>query len=115
MEQLTKETNEDPSQDIDMELAIKVIQMIPSNTWPVVLEATIGNIVDELPAETMFQMCELFLRDYYIQNPLEMIPDLMRIKGEESALYILDSLQLDKITAPQTIRNEEDLTDSIKE
>ena len=101
------ETLDQPVQDIDMDLALKVIEMVPRHTWPAVLEATVANIVDELPVETMFQMCELYLRDYYMQNPMEMIPDLMRIKGEESALYLLDSLQLDKLPEPKAKREEE--------
>jgi hypothetical protein len=55
-------------------------------------------------------MCELYLSDYYLQNPMEIIPDLIRIKGEEPALYILDSLQLDKIPAPKAKREQEELT-----
>jgi hypothetical protein len=84
---------EQPTQDIDMNLALKIIKDVPYDTWPAVYEATVSNIVDELSIETMFQMCELYLRDYYMQNPMEMIPDLMRIKGEESALYILETIK----------------------
>lgn len=93
---------------VDMDLVLKVVDMVPRHTWPAVLDAAVTNIVDELPMETMFRMCELYLTDYYLQNPMEIIPDLMRIKGEESALYILDSLQLDKIPIPKTKRKEED-------
>jgi hypothetical protein len=57
--------------------------------------------------ETMFKMCELYLIDYYLQNPMEIIPDMFRIKGEESTLYILDSLQLDKIPVPKEKREAE--------
>lgn len=92
---------------VDMDLVLKVIDMVPRHTWPAVLDAAVANIVDELPMETMFRMCELYLTDYYLQNPMEIIPDLMRIKGEESALYILDSLQLDKIPVPKAKREEE--------
>lgn len=92
---------------VDMDLVFKICDMVPRHTWPAVLDAAVANIVDELPMETMFQMCELYLTDYYLQNPMEIIPDLMRIKGEESALYILDSLQLDKIAASKTKQEEE--------
>jgi hypothetical protein len=44
---------------------------------------------------------------------MEIIPDLMRIKGEESALYILDSLQLDKIPVPKAKREQEEQERSI--
>lgn len=99
---------------VDMELVLKVIDMIPRHTWPAVLDAAVANIVDELPVETMFRMCELYLTDYYLQNPMEIIPDFMRIKGEKSVLYILDSLQLDKIPVPKAKREEEEqsVTDS---
>lgn len=93
---------------VDMELVLKVVDMIPRHTWPAVLDAAVANIVDELPVETMFRMCELYLTDYYLQNPMEIIPDFMRIKGEESVLYILDSLQLDKIPVPKAKREEEE-------
>jgi hypothetical protein len=93
---------------VDMDLVLKVIDMVPRHTWPAVLDAAVANIVDELPMETMFRMCELYLTDYYLQNPMEIIPDLMRIKGEESALYILDSLQLDKLPVPKAMREQEE-------
>lgn len=98
---------------VDMDLVLKVIDMVPRHTWPAVLDAAVANIVDELPVETMFRMCELYLTDYYLQNPMEIIPDLMRIKGEESALYILDSLQLDKIPGPKAKREQEEQEQSV--
>lgn len=99
---------------VDMDLVLKVIDLVPRHTWPAVLDAAVANIVDELPMETMFRMCELYLTDYYLQNPMEIIPDLFRIKGEESALYLLDSLQLDKLPVPQAMREQEEqsVTDS---
>ena len=98
---------------VDMDLVLKVCDMVPRHTWPAVLDAAVANIVDELPMDTMFRMCELYLTDYYLQNPMEIIPDLMRIKGEESALYILDSLQLDKIPVPKAKREQEEQERSI--
>lgn len=99
--------------DVDMDLVLKVCDMVPRHTWPAVLEAAVANIVDELPVETMFRMCELYLIDYYLQNPMEIIPDMFRIKGEESTLYILDSLQLDKIPVPKTKREAEEQQEHI--
>ena len=100
--------------EVDMDLVLKVCDMVPRHTWPAVLEAAVANIVDELPMETMFRMCELYLIDYYLQNPMEIIPDMFRIKGEESTLYILDSLQLDKIPVPKEKREaeEQEVTDN---
>jgi hypothetical protein len=110
--QETSEQDIPTPEDVDMELVLKICDLVPRHTWPAVLDATVANIVDELPMDTMFRMCELYLTDYYIQNPMELIPDLMRIKGQESALYILDSLQLDKIPGPKAKREEEESTDS---
>lgn len=110
-----EEQQEIPQPDpVDMDLVLKVIDMVPRHTWPAVLDAAVANIVDELPMETMFRMCELYLTDYYLQNPMEIIPDLFRIKGEKSALYLLDALQLDKLPVPQTMREQEEqsVTDS---
>ena len=107
-----EEQQEIPQPDpVDMDLVLKVIDMVPRHTWPAVLDAAVANIVDELPMETMFRMCELYLTDYYLQNPMEIIPDLFRIKGEESALYLLDSLQLDKLPVPQAMREQETVED----
>ena len=114
---LKPESTEDTSQhsqeipqpaDVDLDLVHRVCEMIPDHTWPAVLNAAVANIVDELPMETMFKMCELYLIDYYLQNPTEIIPDMFRIKGEESTLYILDSLQLDKIPVP---KQQQEITD----
>lgn len=93
--------------EVDMELVLKICDLVPRHTWPAVLDATVANIVDELPVETMFCMCKLYLTDYYLQNPMEIIPDLMRIRGQETALHILDALQLDKIPGPKAKREEE--------
>lgn len=107
-----EEQQEIPQPDpVDMDLVLKVIDMVPRHTWPAVLDAAVANIVDELPMETMFRMCELYLTDYYLQNPMEIIPDLFRIKGEESALYLLDSLQLDKFPIPKNMREQEVVED----
>ena len=97
-------------ESVDMELVHKIIDLVPRHTWPAVLDAAVANIVDELPMETMFRMCELYLTDYYLQNPIEIIPDLIRIKGEECTLYILDSLQLDKLPGPKAKREQEQST-----
>ena len=94
--------------EVDMDLVVKVIELVPRHTWPAVLDAAVSNIVDELPVETMFRMCEMYLTDYYLQNPMEIIPDMFRIKGEEATLYILDSLQLDKLPVPKAKREAEE-------
>lgn len=93
--------------DYDHDLAIKIIDAVPRHTWPAVLDAAVTNIVDELPSDTLFRMAELYLTDYYLENPMQMIPDMLRIKGSEATCYILDSLQLDKLPGPAKLREEE--------
>jgi hypothetical protein len=39
---------------------------------------------------------------------MEIIPDMFRIKGEDATLYILDSLQLDKLPVPKAKREAEE-------
>ncbi len=94
--------------DYNPELARQIIECIPRYTWPAVLDACVANIVDELPMDTLFAMAEMYLTDYYLDNPTEIIPDMLRIKGAESTVYILDSLQLDKYPEPARKRAEEE-------
>ena len=95
-------------QQYDPELALKIMEAVPRHTWPAVLDACVSNIVDELPSDVLFRMCELYLTDYYLENPGQMIPDMLRIKGAEATVYILDSLQLDKLPGPAKMREEEE-------
>ena len=107
------ETNESTvevaeEQSYDPELALKIMEMVPRHTWPAVLDACVANIVDELPSDTLFRIAELYLTDYYLDKPGQLIPDMLRIKGVEATLYILDSLQLDKLPGPAKMRAEEE-------
>jgi len=99
---------EDKQLDYDPQLAQQIVEHIPRYTWPAVLDACVANIVDELPSDVIFRIVEIYLTDYYIQNPNQIIPDMLRIKGPESTVYILDSLQLDKIPEPARRRAEEE-------
>jgi hypothetical protein len=101
------EVTEAPNQ-YDPELADKIIQAVPRHTWPAVLDAAVVNIVDELPTDTLFRIAELYLTDYYLENPKQIIPDMLRIKGAEATVYILDALQLDKLPEPARRRAEEE-------
>ena len=111
-EESTSPQSEQPEEqqefDYDRDLAIKIIDAVPRHTWPAVLDAAVSNIVDELPTDTLFRMAELYLTDYYLENPMQIIPDMLRIKGSEATCYILDSLQLDKLPGPAKLREEED-------
>ena len=101
------EVTEAPNQ-YDPDLADKIIQAVPRHTWPAVLDAAVVNIVDELPTDTLFRIAELYLTDYYLENPKQIIPDMLRIKGAEATVYILDSLQLDKLPGPAKMREQEE-------
>jgi hypothetical protein len=92
---------------IDLDLVDKVIEMIPSETWSAVIDAIVGNIVDNMPSTVVerltgtidnFDRAEEILLDYY-RIPLrkhDLIVDAFKIIGPENTLYLLDSLQLDK-------------------
>jgi hypothetical protein len=92
---------------IDLDLVDKVIAMIPSETWSAVIDAIVGNIVDNMPSTVVerltgtiddFDRAEEILLDYY-RIPLrkhDLIVDAFKIIGPENTLYLLDSLQLDK-------------------
>ena len=95
-------------QQYDPELALKIMEAVPRHTWPAVLDAVIANITDELPLDTLYRIAELYLTDYYLENPGQIIPDMLRIKGAEATVYILDSLQLDKLPGPAKMREEEE-------
>lgn len=98
--------------EYDPDLARQIVEHIPRYTWPAVLDACVANIIDELPADVLFRIAEIYLTDYYLDNPNQIIPDMLRIKGPESTVYILDSLQLDKLPEPARKRAEEDKTNS---
>ena len=94
--------------EYDPDLARQIVEHIPRYTWPAVLDACVANIIDELPADVLFRIAEIYLTDYYLENPNQIIPDMLRIKGPESTVYILDSLQLDKLPEPARKRAEEE-------
>lgn len=108
--ELNDQTNE--RYEYDPDLARQIVENIPRYTWPAVLDACVANIVDELPSDVLFRIAEIYLTDYYIENPNQIIPDMLRIKGPESTVYILDSLQLDKLPEPARKRAEEDALNS---
>lgn len=99
------------STPIDLNLVEQVIDRIPEWTWPSVKDAIVTNIVDEMPSAVLeqltgspddFDKAEEILNDYYALPDLkkELIVDSFKIIGDENTLYLLDSLQLDKIQNP---------------
>jgi hypothetical protein len=96
---------------IDLNLVEEVCQRIPEHTWSVVSTAIISNIVDNMPSDVLqqltnkpddFDRAEEILVDYYKSDARrqELIEDSFKIMGPENTLYLLDSLQLDKIKQP---------------
>ena len=92
---------------IDLDLVDKVVAMIPKETWSAVIDAIVGNIVDNMPSSVLerltgsvdnFDRAEEILLDYYRIDCRhdDLIIDAFKILGAENTLYLLDSLQLDK-------------------
>jgi hypothetical protein len=95
----------------DLELVNQVVERIPPNAWPDVRTAIITNLVDSMPSDVLerltndpegFDRAEEILISYYQddQRNSNLIEDSFQILGEETTLYLLDSLQLDKIPQP---------------
>ena len=108
------------SNGIDLGLIDQVVDRIPSGTWPNVREAVIASLVDNMPSNvverltndpTNFEKAEEILRSYYEEDERNknLIQDAFQILGEETTLYLLDSLQLDKIKNCLEIYNSIDL------
>jgi hypothetical protein len=96
------------SNGINLDLADQVVDRIPPGTWLNVREAIIASLVDYMPSTvterltgdpTNFERAEEILSSYYAEDErnLNLIRDAFQILGEETTLYLLDSLQLDKI------------------
>lgn len=96
---------------IDLTLVEEVCNRIPGHTWSVVKTAIIANIVDNMPSDVVqqltnkpddFDRVEEILVDYYKSESRqqELIEDGFKILGPENTLYLLESLQLDKIKEP---------------
>lgn len=92
---------------IDLDLVDKVCSLIPSETWGLVKEAIVANIVDNMPTEVVLQLtnepdnfdrAEEIVFGYYTipDRTNELIIDAFKILGPENTMYLLDSLQLDK-------------------
>jgi hypothetical protein len=96
------------STPMDLNLVDQVVERIPPGTWPNVRIAIITNLVDCMPSNVLeqltndpegFDKAEEILTGYYQddQRNSNLIEDAFRILGEDTTLYLLDSLQLDKI------------------
>lgn len=93
---------------IDLDLVDQVVTNIPQQTWEMVKEAIIVNIVDNMPSDilvkltddpTGFEKAEAILDEYYQlpERQSDLIVDAFRILGLEHTVHLLDSMQLDKV------------------
>jgi len=92
---------------IDLDLVDQVCERIPNDTWTMVRNAIVANVVDNMPSDVLlkltgepdnFDRAEEIVMDYYRipERNQELIVDSFKILGPENTLYLLDSLQLDK-------------------
>ncbi len=99
------------AESIDLDLIDKIVDLIPAYTWETVRTAIVTNIVDNMPGDVVnnltgsyddFDKAEEILYDYYAlpEKQAELICDGFRILGQEATVYLLDSLQLNKIQPP---------------
>ena len=99
------------STSIDLDLVQQVVNRIPNHTWIDVRIAIITNLVDSMPSMILerltddpegFDRAEEILTSYYQDDERNsnLIEDAFRLLGEETTLYLLDGLQLDKVPQP---------------
>jgi len=92
---------------IDLDLVEQVIALVPEETWSVVIDAVVANLVDAMSSAVLERLtgslddvesAEEILLDYYRAEDRqeELIIDAFKIIGTENTLYLLDSLQLGK-------------------
>ena len=100
-------TNANESSCIDLELVDQVLDLIPAETWHLVVPAIVGHIIDSMTSNVLesltgnpqgFIRAEEILMSYYSEPNSErnLIQDAFKILGAENTLYLLDAMQLDK-------------------
>ena len=107
---------QNPNTRINLDLVDDVVYRIPEWTWSVVKDRLVTDLVDAMTTTILERLtgdpggddrAQEILDDYYASpdRNKDLIVDSFKIIGEEQTLYSLDSLQLNKITAPT---NQED-------
>ena len=102
---------ENPNIGINLDLVDQVVERIPEWTWPLVKCHLVTRLVDEMTTTLLERLtgnpvgddrAQEILDDYYAPSNMnkDLLVDLFKIIGEQQTLYSLDSLHLDKITAP---------------
>jgi hypothetical protein len=102
---------QNPNAGINLDLIDQVVDRIPEWTWSVVKDRLVTDLVDAMTTTILERLtgdpggddrAQEILDDYYASSDRnkDLIVDSFKILGEEQTLYLLDSLQLDKITEP---------------
>ena len=102
---------QNPNAGINLDLIDQVVDRIPEWTWHVVKDRLVTNLVDAMPTTVLERLtgsatnddrAQEILDDYYAPSDMnkDLLVDSFKIIGEEQTLYLLDSLELDKITKP---------------
>jgi hypothetical protein len=109
-----KQMSSTQSPPINLNLVKQTIDLIPVHTWDLVKKTIVSHIVDLMSCSVLEKLtgspdgCDLadeILLNYYDNEVTkeELIIDSFKICGEEYILFLLDSLQLDKIKKPEEI------------
>jgi hypothetical protein len=96
---------------INLDLVDMVCENIPAWTWSVVKDQLIDALVDAMPSHVLEKLTgdptndqrALEILDTYYKSDetnRDLIVDSFKILGEDQTTYLLDALQLDKITQP---------------
>ena len=72
----------------------QIYEKIPNDKWNDVQNKAIENIVDTMTIDVLFKIAELSLNEHYLENPNELIPDLIGFIGIDRTLSILNSLEI---------------------
>ena len=102
---------QNPNIGIDLNLIDKIAERVPEWTWLLVKCHVVSRLVAEMPISILERLtgngtdddrAQEILDDYYApaNRNKDLLVDSFKIIGEEQTLYLLDALQLDKITEP---------------
>lgn len=96
---------------VNLTLVEQVVERVPEWTWETVQKAIVTHLVDLMSTAVLERLtgapdgCDIaddILLQYYkaVGTREELITDAFNILGEEYTLFLLDSLQLEKIPQP---------------
>jgi hypothetical protein len=101
------------SQAVDLNLVDQMYDLIPEWTWNLVKDHLVNLLVDIMPTTILERLTGdptgderalEILDDYYKSSDMnkELLIDSFKILGSEQTAYALDSLQLNKISNPNS-------------